>query len=242
MATSTQPLPIEPAPRNMKESFLGRLLDPLDRMVEGIYSVLIVLTFTLAVRVVDANASVAVSSALAKELFWACFGCAIAWGLIDGVMYILSSMAGRGQDLRAARTIRDAADEAEGFTAFTEQLGILAAMTTPEEQRTLYTGLYGRLQDAPLPSRAGFKREDFAGALGTFLVAVAAALPVVLPLLIFGENAGLAVRLSNIVACAMLFYMGFRWGQYSGGKPLLTGLFLVLIGLAMVVVAIPLGG
>src|SRR5690606_25988711 len=146
MATSTQPIPAEPAAQNMKESFLGRLLDPLDRLVEGIYSVLIVLTFTLAVRVVDANASIAVSAALAKELFWACFGCAVAWGLIDGVMYILASMAGRGQDLRAARTIRDAADETEGFAAFTEQLGILAPLTTPDEQRTLYSGLYGRLQ------------------------------------------------------------------------------------------------
>jgi VIT1/CCC1 family predicted Fe2+/Mn2+ transporter len=226
----------------MKESFLSRLLDPLDRLVEGIYSVLIVLTFTLAVRVVDANASIAVSSALAKELFWACLGCAIAWGLIDSVMYILSSMAERGQELRMARIIRDSANETEGVAAFADQLGILAPLTTPEEQQSLYSGLFRRLQDAPLPDRAGFKREDFAGALGTFLVAVGAALPVVLPLLIFGQNAWLAVRISNLVACAMLFIMGFRWAKYAGGKPLLSGLFLVLIGLALVVVAIPLGG
>jgi hypothetical protein len=226
----------------MKESFLGRLLDPLDRLVEGIYSVLIVLTFTLAVRVVDANASIAVSSALAKELFWACFGCAIAWGMIDGVMYVLSSMAERGQDLRVVRTIRDSANETEGVAAFAEQMGVLAPLTTPEEQQSLYADLFRRLQDAPLPDRAGFKREDFAGALGTFLVAVGAALPVVLPLLIFGQNAWLAVRISNLVACAMLFLMGFRWAKYAGGKPLLSGLFLVLIGLALVVIAIPLGG
>jgi hypothetical protein len=40
----------------------------------------------------------------------------------------------------------------------------------------------------------------------------------------------------------MLFIMGFRWAKYAGGKPLLSGSFLVLIGLAMVVIAIPLGG
>lgn len=242
MTPTTQAIPTEPAAQSMKESFLGRLLDPLDRLVEGIYSVLIVLTFTLAVRVVDANASIAVSSALAKELFWACFGCAIAWGMIDGVMYILASMAERGQDLRVARTIRDSANETEGVAAFAEQLGVLVPLTTPEEQQSLYSDLFRRLQDAPLPDRAGFKREDFAGALGTFLVAVGAALPVVLPLLIFGQNAWLAVRISNLVACAMLFIMGFRWAKYAGGKPLLSGLFLVLIGLALVVIAIPLGG
>lgn len=242
MTTSTSPVTVEPATRNMKQSFLGRLLDPLDRLVEGIYSVLIVLTFTLAVRVVDANASTAISSTVARELFWACFGCAIAWGLIDGVMYILSSMAERGQELRAARAIRDSAGDAAGLAVFGEQLGAFAPFTTPEEQNTLYASLVRRLQDTPLPDRAGFKREDFAGALGTFLVAVGAALPVVLPLLIFGQNAWLAVRISNLVACAMLFMMGYRWGKHAGGKPLMSGLFLVLIGLSMVVVAIPLGG
>ena len=40
-----------PVPKTMKEGFLARLLDPLDRLVEAIYSVLIVLTFTLATRV-----------------------------------------------------------------------------------------------------------------------------------------------------------------------------------------------
>jgi VIT1/CCC1 family predicted Fe2+/Mn2+ transporter len=226
----------------MKESFLARLLDPLDRLVEGIYSVLIVLTFTLAVRVVDANVPAAVSSVMAKELFWACLGCAIAWGLIDGIMYVLASIAERGQNLRVARSIRDSADESEAIAAIAEQLGALSRLTTPEEQQTLFTHLFRRLQDAPVPARASFRHEDFAGALGTFLVAVGAALPVVLPLLIFGQNAWLAVRLSNLVACAMLFMMGFRWAKYAGGKPLLSGLFLVLVGLAMVVVAIPLGG
>jgi VIT1/CCC1 family predicted Fe2+/Mn2+ transporter len=226
----------------MRERFVGRLLDPLDRLVEGIYTVLIVLTFTLAVRVVDANASIAISTALATQLFWACFGCAIAWGMIDGVMYILSSMAERGHDLRVVRSIRDSANATVGVAAFTEQLGVLAPLTTPEEQQHLYSEVFRRLQDTPVPDRAGFKREDVAGALGTFLVAVGAALPVVLPLLVFGQNAGLAVRLSNLVACAMLFIMGFRWAKYVGGKPLLSGLFLVLVGLAMVLVAIPLGG
>jgi VIT1/CCC1 family predicted Fe2+/Mn2+ transporter len=226
----------------MKESFLARLLDPLDRLVEGIYTVLIVLTFTLAVRVADANAPIVVSSLLATQLFWACFGCAIAWGLIDGIMYILSSVAGRGHDLRVVRAIRDSANNSVGLAAFAEQLGVLAPLTSPEEQQRLYGEVYRRLQDTPVPDRASFKREDVAGALGTFLVAVGAALPVVLPLLLFGQNVWLAVRVSNLVACAMLFIMGYRWAKYVGGKPLQAGLLLVLVGLAMVLVAIPLGG
>lgn len=35
-----------------KESFLGRLLDPIDRLSETIFSILILLTFTLAFRII----------------------------------------------------------------------------------------------------------------------------------------------------------------------------------------------
>ena len=57
---TTQPPPgmanVKKAPSSSaKARFLGRLLDPIDLMVEGIYSVLIVLTFTLAVRAADSN-------------------------------------------------------------------------------------------------------------------------------------------------------------------------------------------
>ena len=83
MTAQTQPAPggrVEAA----KESFLSRLLDPLDRLVESIYSVLIVLTFTLAYRVADAQGVLAneTVSQLMRNLFWASFGCAVAWGLI----------------------------------------------------------------------------------------------------------------------------------------------------------------
>lgn len=39
-----------------KESFLGRLLDPIDRLSESIFSILILLTFTLAFRIIKLGA------------------------------------------------------------------------------------------------------------------------------------------------------------------------------------------
>jgi hypothetical protein len=245
MTTRTDPASTKPVAGDggKEPSLLGRLLDPLDRFVEAIYTVLIILTFTLAVTVTEANVPNSVLSGLVKQLFWACFGCAIAWGLIDSAMYILSSTAGRGENLRLARRVRDAASEAEGVAAIADQLDeSLSLVASEDERRQLYAGFYRRLQDAPLPHEAGFKREDLAGALGIFLVALGSALPVVLPLLIFSANPTLAVRLSNLVACIMLFMLGYSWARHAGGKPLQTGLFLVLLGLAMVLVAIPLGG
>jgi VIT1/CCC1 family predicted Fe2+/Mn2+ transporter len=245
MATPLEPAATPPQGSftRLKHSFLGRLLDPLDSFVEAIYTVLIILTFTLAVRVAEANLPDGIVSGLVEQLFWACLGCAVAWGLIDGVMYILSSLAGRGQDLRLARVVRGAADEAGAVATLAEQLDDrLAPLADEDERHRLYAGLYRRLESTPLPAEAGFEREDLAGALGIFLVALSAALPVCLPLLLLSDHPALAVRASNAVAILLLFVMGYRWARYAGGKPVRAGLFLVLIGLAMVIVAIPLGG
>jgi hypothetical protein len=78
--------------------------------------------------------------------------------------------------------------------------------------------------------------------LGVLLVAVVAALPLVIPLVLFRHDANLALRASNLVAIGMLFYLGYSWARYSGSNPIKVGLALAALGLAMVLIAIPLGG
>jgi hypothetical protein len=227
-----------------KERFLQRLLDPIDLLVEGIYSVLIVLTFTLAVRAADSNRMLAQNFAddFVLQLFWAALGCAVAWGLIDGVMYILTCVFERGQERRLFRAIRNLNSEEAGIETLADELDDnLGSLATEEERRTIYATLYARLRQAP-PPPVGLERADFAGALGIILVAVGTALPVVLPLLLFTNDPSTAVRVSNLAAFGMLFIMGYRWAVYAGGKPLRFGLLLMTIGVVMVLVAIPLGG
>lgn len=240
MSTKSQSVTVGEHPA--RERFLSRLVDPLSSYIEAIYSVLIVLTFTMATRVADANMSDSIASLLVSQLFWACLGCAVAWGLIDGVMYILAGLAERGEEIRVARMIQRSADEAEAIDLLSEELSGIDRLLTEEERALYFGGLHRRLKETPLPTASGIRREDFAGALGTFLVAVLAALPVVLPLLLFQSNASLAVRLSNLIAFAMLFTLGYRWAEYAGGKPLTAGLFLTVIGIVVVLIAIPLGG
>jgi hypothetical protein len=40
----------------------------------------------------------------------------------------------------------------------------------------------------------------------------------------------------------MLFFVGAAWARYTNARPLHMGLMLAGIGLAMVLIAIPLGG
>lgn len=231
------------APKTVKESLLARLLDPVDRLVEGIYSVLIVLTFTLAARAIyNYEGRVEIDTwRMALQLFAAAAGCAVAWGLIDGAMYVLTCAFERGKDRRLYRVVRSAASDEEGIAALADELDDeLSPLTDEAERRRIYGALLNRLRLAP-PPPTGVEKGDLAGGLGTFLVAVSAAIPVLLPLLL-PISAELRVRTSNIVAFAMLFSMGYRWAQYAGGKPLRTGLLLALLGAVMVLVAIPLGG
>lgn len=231
-------------PKTAKESFLARLLDPIDRLVEGIYSVLIVLTFTLAARAVHTHGGQLVLEDwdTVLQLFLAAAGCAIAWGLIDGVMYVLTCSFERGKERRLYKLTRSAPSAEDAIALLADELDDeLDALASEAERRQIYVTLYGRLRHAP-PPRAGFKKEDFAGGLGTFLVAAGAAIPVLLPLLLVPGSVSFRVRVSNFVAFAMLFVMGYQWGQYAGSKPVLTGLLLLVLGAAMVLVAIPLGG
>lgn len=231
-------------PTTAKESFLARFLDPVDRLVEGIYSVLIVLTFTLAFDVYQAQTSAGKSfmSAVVLQLFLASLGCAVAWGLIDGVMYVLTSMFQRGEKHRLAVAVRGATDEEAAVALLAAQLDdTYADIASEQERAAYYRSLYTKLQST-VPHSVGFKKEDFAGALGVLLVAVLAALPVVLPLLLASVNSTLALRLSNFAAVAMLYWMGHSWGRHVGSVPWKIGLGLLLIGVVMVSVAIPLGG
>lgn len=230
--------------RSARQRFTDRLLDPVDSLVEGIYSVLIVLTFTLAARAVHTHSGQVVLEEwdTVVQLFLAAAGCAIAWGLIDGGMYVLTCAFERGKERRLYRLIHNAPSQPEGVAILKEELDDeLDVLTDEDERQKIYATLFDRLRLAP-PPRAGFQKEDFGGGLGVFLVAVSAALPVLLPLLLAPGSVEFKVRASNLVAAAMLFFMGYRWGEYAGGKPFFYGLLLLTLGVGMVAVAIPLGG
>ena len=65
--------------------------------------------------------------------------------------------------------------------------------------------------------------------------------PVVIPFLFVGD-ARLALRISNIVAIALLFLCGYAFGHRAGLRPWTTGVAMVAIGCALVGLTIALGG
>ena len=75
--------------------FVYRYLDPGERLGEILFGLIMVLTFTSTARV-----ALGAEEITARELLIAALGCNIAWGVIDGGMYIMSAMLDRAARAR----------------------------------------------------------------------------------------------------------------------------------------------
>jgi VIT1/CCC1 family predicted Fe2+/Mn2+ transporter len=229
---------------SQQEGFLGRLLDPIDRLAETIFSVLILLTFTLAYRIIRLGPSPnePIPPDYMVDLFVAALGATVAWGMIDGEIYALLSVLERGEKHQFLASVQAAATQEEGIHAIAEELDfVLEPITGAEQRRLLYLDVLDHLHDSrPMP--VTLTRDDILGGLGSTLVAVLAVLPSLAPLLLLRDHDWLALRASNIVSFVVLFYTGYQWGKYSGSNPWKMGLLLFVIGAVLAFIAIPLGG
>jgi VIT1/CCC1 family predicted Fe2+/Mn2+ transporter len=87
----------------------------------------------------------------------------------------------------------------------------------------------------------GLTRRDWRGASGVCAVVILSTFPVVIPFIVIAD-ARLALRISNTLAVILLFLCGFLFGRHAGLQPLTTGLVMVGVGIALVSIAIALGG
>jgi VIT1/CCC1 family predicted Fe2+/Mn2+ transporter len=210
-----------------------RVLDPVDRVSEALFGLIMVLSITCSLSIAEAGRS-EVRSMLISAL-----GCSVAWGIVDAVMYLLARFSEQGRNILALRSLRTAADDAEAQGVIADALPpLIASVVQPVELKELRS----RLTTLPEPpARPRLTNDDWLGAAGVFLIVVLATLPVAIPFL-FITDPGVALRASNAVALAMLAVMGFKLGSYAGYPSVRMGLWMVLLGIALVAITIALGG
>src|SRR3954468_20714494 len=90
------------------ESAREPVLSPVDRISEMLFGLLMALSFTGAVTVADP------ASSDVRQLFITAFGCNLAWGLVDAVMYLVRVVADRGRGLTLVRGVQAAGDATAG--------------------------------------------------------------------------------------------------------------------------------
>jgi len=219
----------QPAPNRRS----NRVLDPLQRISEVLFGLIMVLTFT------GSFAAVTADQASVRALMAAALGCNLAWGIIDAGMYLMACLHEQGRKLVLLRTFRAARDPAAAQGVLAEALPPLLVPLLPAEQVRM---IWQKLRQLPEPAaHPRPTRNDWLGAVGVFLLVFVSTFPVIIPFMLITDPK-LALRISHAIAVAMLFLCGYAYGRETGLPPLAVGGSMVIIGLMLVALAILLGG
>jgi hypothetical protein len=220
-------------PKTEGRRALKSVLDPMERISEVLFGVIMALTFTTTLGIATAN-DIKVQAMLIGAL-----GCNLAWGIIDAGVYLLTSVNRQAQKLMTLRSIKTAPDPAAAQRAAAATLPpALASALSPEQLELLRQ----KLSEMPLDeARPRLTRQDWIGAAAVCGLSFLSTFPIVVPFL-FASDTRLALRISNVVAITMLFVCGYAFGYRSGLRPLATGLSMIALGGLFVGVAIALGG
>jgi hypothetical protein len=211
----------------------GDILDPMERISETLFGLIMALTFICSLGVATGT-NVNIQTLLIGAL-----GCNLAWGIVDGGLYLLARINDRGGKTLTLRAIRQAPDAEAARRVIANALPPELAALLPPDQIEL---MREKLQQWPEPPRArGLTKRDWTGALGLCLLSFLSTFPVVIPFL-FLSDARLALRVSYAIAIMMLFGCGYVFGVHSGLRPLAAGLAMVAVGGTLVGIAVALGG
>jgi hypothetical protein len=211
----------------------SRVLQPVERVLEVWFGLIMVLTLTCSISVAETGREEL------RTLLFAALGCNLVWGIIDGFMYLVTCFSERGHALQALRALRQTTEPEQARGILADALPALLASALSEGD---FEAIRRGVKQLPEPpSRPYFMKEDWLGALGVFLLVFLSTLPVVVPFFFF-RDVKLALRTSNGIALVMLFLSGRALGRYAGYPPWRMGLATVVSGSVLVGAAIALGG
>jgi len=209
------------------------VLDVQERVAEVLFGLIMVLSFTGSLSVADAGRDDI------RAMIIGALGCNLAWGLIDGVFYLMGSLADRGRGLSTLRAVRSATDPEAAQRTIAQALpSVVASILEPAELESIQRRLLA-LPEPPAVARLSGR--DLLGALGVFLLVFLSTFPVAIPFL-FVSNVMRAMRVSNAVAIVMLLITGALYGKHVGRSQWAFGAAMVFLGGILVTITIALGG
>jgi len=210
-----------------------RLLNPIDRISEILFGLIMALTFTCTISVVQTN------RAEVRDMMFAAIGCNIAWGLVDAVMFILTGLAEKGRGKSILNFIRKTKhpEKARGFIA--DALPpVISSVMSEDQLEDIWKGLL-KIPHSDL--RVGVSGKDIKMALGIFVLVFLSTIPVALPFA-FIDEVRLALRVSNGTAIILMFICGWMLAKYASYKKWMMGFAMILIGVILVAITIAMGG
>jgi hypothetical protein len=154
---------------DVSDSPFRNVLDPMERISETLFGLIMALTFICSLGVATgANINI-------KTMLIGALGCNLAWGIVDGGLYLLARINTRGDKILTLRTIRQAPDPETARRVIADALPAELAAVLPPEQLEL---MRQRLQQLPEPSPGpGLRKRDWTGALGLCLLSFLSTFP-----------------------------------------------------------------
>jgi hypothetical protein len=212
---------------------LNRVLDPIARVSEVLFGLIMALTFTGTLSAATAGREEI------RTLLIGVIGCNLAWGLVDAVMYLMTALTERGHGLLTVQAVRRAPSPDAAHSVIAAAIPpVVASLLKPEALENVRVGLVG-MNDLPASPR--LTKDDWVGAVAVFLLVFLSTFPIVIPFLLL-RNVHVALRISNLIALIMLFITGSWLARHGGHNPLWTGLTMMLLGVVLVGITIALGG
>ena len=144
----------------LEEATREPVLSPVDRVSEMLFGLFMALTFVGAVSVAGAGRE------QVRELFVTAFGCNLAWGLVDAIMYLVRTVTDRGRTLTLFRSVQEAPDAETGRRFLERALSRVAARLVSS---TEIEAIRGRIVALPsVPARPTLKWDDLRRCPGDF--------------------------------------------------------------------------
>jgi len=174
-----------------------------------------------------------------REMVITAFGCNIAWGLVDAVMYLVRTITERARTLNLALAVRAAPDAESGRRQVERALSSVASkLVTGAEIEAVRARIVAMTS---LPERPHLNRRDAWAAVLIFFIVLGSTVPIVLPFA-FTTDVALAKNGSRLVALVMLFAAGRSLGRHAGYGGLRTGFSMMGLGAAVIVAIMAFGG
>jgi len=211
---------------------LESALSPFERGAEIIFGILMAVSVTAAFEIT------AETGLDVRALMLAALGCNLAWGLIDGVIYLLQVQFERHRVHRMALELRAIQSE----DTFRERV---AAEVPPLVAQAMTADSFDYLRRAvqgyakARPDYWGWRELAAAGLICALVFG--STFPLVLPFMLL-EEPQRALQVSKAISVAMLFVLGWKLGRWSGASPFWSGVLLATGGVVLAVVCIALGG
>src|SRR6516162_10399100 len=105
-----------------------RVLDPIERLSEILFGLIMALTITGAVSVATADRFAI------RTMLFAALGCNVAWGIIDAGMYLMARLGERGRNALAMKAVCETPDPKDAHRIIANGLpALLASIFQPNQ-------------------------------------------------------------------------------------------------------------